>query len=854
MYDLFFFKKKHIDSMKIKAIIITITTLFSFNIQAQNTSLMGLCSEGGQFGSGTIFLTDHNGENLEVKQSFLKYEGAHPYQTKLCLADNGLLYGLTRGGGDFIDLKGGVIFEYNPNDGNYKLLKELPLKGSLGKRPFGALIQASNKKLYGMTLEGGTYGKGVLFAYDISNDQYSKLIDFDSLNGAKPFGSLYEASNGLLYGLCSEGGINNLGVLFKFNPNNNQLTKVYDFNNNNIGHTPMGSLIQSSNGYIYGFSSKSGTNNTGTIFKLDPINDSITLSWSFNGPPTGGMNPKGSLMEASNGNFYAYTYEGGLGNTGVFFEFNPMNDSVIIKENQLGIYYGKYPSSQFTELNGRLYGTIPNEGSGLIVEYDLANDTLKIAHQSQFSDYKTLIGELTLADNGNFYGLESNYGQHSSGSLYEFNPINNDYSLKFSFQESENGNTPVGMVTQTSKGKIFGTTKFGGVKNNGIIFEYSNYLDSIQSVYNFNLHSNNNGFIPSGYLLEYENDQIYGTNTYGGNASFTSRGDGVIYKFTPSTGQITTKVIFDEESIGKHPRGLLLKASNNKIYGVTSDGGANSQGVLFEYDVQNDTLIKKVDFLDSISGAHPFGSLIQASNGKLYGMTSEGGVHNVGIIFEYDYQSETLTKLFDFGGLTMGKNPKGSLLEASNGKLYGLTRNGGVDDKGTLFEYLISSNTFNTLFNFSDTYGTYPEGDLIQATNGNIYGFCKEGGAHNQGTLFELDLTTNQFSIKHEFNNQSGAKPIGRLTEVNVSVGLNEKKSNNSIMIFPNPTAGQLKVKLNSNEKADVYIYDTEGRLINQHHFLAGEMPIFDLNGNKGVYYIKIKSNSRVFFKKVIKH
>ena len=87
---------------------------------------------------------------------------------------------------------------------------------------------------------------------------------------------------------------------------------------------------------------------------------------------------------------------------------------------------------------------------------------------------------------------------------------------------------------------------------------------------------------------------------------------------------------------------------------------------------------------------------MQATDGKLYGMTSRGGSLGYGVIFSFDPSSATYTKLHDFDS-TNGANPTGSLMQASDGKLYGLTRNGGPTltnpdygrrgDYGVIFSY-----------------------------------------------------------------------------------------------------------------------------------------------------------------------
>ena len=43
-----------------------------------------------------------------------------------------------------------------------------------------------------------------------------------------------------------------------------------------------------------------------------------------------------------------------------------------------------------------------------------------------------------------------------------------------------------------------------------------------------------------------------------------------------------------------------------------------------------------LDSIDPINGSSPYGSLLEADDGKLYGMTSRGGSNNLGVLFFFD--------------------------------------------------------------------------------------------------------------------------------------------------------------------------------------------------------------------------
>jgi uncharacterized repeat protein (TIGR03803 family) len=139
---------------------------------------------------------------------------------------------------------------------------------------------------------------------------------------------------------------------------------------------------------------------------------------------------------------------------------------------------------------------------------------------------------------------------------------------------------------------------------------------------------------------------------------------------------------------------------------MTAGGGSSNQGVIFSFDPSTTTYTKLKDF-DGTNGASPNGSMIQASDGKLYGMTNLGGngpdVYNRGdgVVFSFDPSSSVYTKLKDFDGAN-GANPYGGLTQASDGKLYGMTTQGGSGNTGVIFSFDLSSSTYIKLMDFID--------------------------------------------------------------------------------------------------------------------------------------------------------
>lgn len=94
-------------------------------------------------------------------------------------------------------------------------------------------------------------------------------------------------------------------------------------------------------------------------------------------------------------------------------------------------------------------------------------------------------------------------------------------------------------------------------------------------------------------------------------------------------------------------------------------------------------------------------------------MTANGGLNDKGVIFEWDPATNGYQKKIDFTG-SNGANPQGSLT-LSGGKFYGMTSNGGLDDVGAIFEWDPSTNVYIKKKDFTDRspYTTLPE-DLFQ--------------------------------------------------------------------------------------------------------------------------------------------
>ncbi len=286
---------------------------------------------------------------------------------------------------------------------------------------------------------------------------------------------------------------------------------------------------------------------------------------------------------------------------------------------------------------------------------------------------------------------------------------------------------------------FYGVVSYGGA-GLGTIVKANSDGTNLSAVYSFN-GSPDGGSPQSNGLVLASNGRLYGTAYNGGSVG----NYGELFEFDPATSVYTKKIDFDFTNTGGYPVGSLIQASNGKLYGLTNVGGANNVGVVFEYDIASSVLTKKADF-SVASGYTPNGGLAQAPNGKLYGMTYAGGASNVGTVFEFDTSTSALTKKADFDRTNYGANPYGGFALASNGKLYGFLWLGITgNSNGSLIEYDPSTSTLTKKLDLTASTGG-ALGDLVQTSNGKMY-------ANTWAGILEYDIAAVTLSRKITYNN-----------------------------------------------------------------------------------------------------
>jgi len=232
-------------------------------VQAADGNFYGVMSSGGSAGAGTIYKMTSAGAISLLYTFNGSTKGRTPYG-RLALATNGVLYGTTISGGSAYL---GTVFAYDPSAKTFTLLHSFT--GPDGSSPYSGLMEGSDGRLYGMTSGGGAYGYGTIFAVNAVSGALTTLHSFNGKDGSGPYATLFEASDGRVYGTASTGGASNAGSVFVIDKSGTGFALLHSFNVAD-GAYPRAGLIEASDGYLYGTAPGGGSANNGVIFRIAP--------------------------------------------------------------------------------------------------------------------------------------------------------------------------------------------------------------------------------------------------------------------------------------------------------------------------------------------------------------------------------------------------------------------------------------------------------------------------------------------------------------------------------------------------------------------------------------------------------
>ena len=361
------------------------------------------------------------------------------------------------------------VFTDSTNDGGY---------------PQANLIRDTSGNLYGTTSEGGEYNAGTVFKLDPS-DTLTVLHSFGTVanDGTTPVaGLVLDASSGYLYGTTERGGGSYDGTVFKVDTSGNNYSVLHSFTgynsispSNSDGANPeAGLFLDSSNHLLYGTTRVGGSNNDGTVFKIDTSGSNYSVFYSFSGGLSDGQYPEAGLVMDSTGNLYGTTFYGGLYYVGTVFKLDSTDGFTLLHSFAGHLNDGALPQAGLVmDSSGYLYGTTAAGGAygyGNAFKIDTSGNNFAVLHNFSDGDGQYPKAGLVLDSTGNnLYGTAYFGGSSGEGTAFKMDTSGNNFAVLANFSPSQGENPQASLLIDPS-GNLYGTTRYAG-SSYGTVFE-----------------------------------------------------------------------------------------------------------------------------------------------------------------------------------------------------------------------------------------------------------------------------------------------------------------------------------------------------------------------------------------------
>ena len=396
---------------------------------------------------------------------------------------------------------------------------------------------------------------------------------------------------------------------------NAQYTDLLNFNGTNSpqGINPAGALTPSSNGaFLYGMTTLGGANNLGCVFSMDTNGGHYKDILDFNG--TNGSEPQGGSIMVSGYKLYGMTQQGGADGYGCIYSVDT-NGSGYKDLLDFVSSNGASPAGGVILLGNKLYGVTERGGA---------------------NDYGCIF---SIDTNGNGYEDLKDFSNSGSG-----------------------GELPWASLTSSLSGKVlYGVAELGGLYGDGCIFSIDTNGSNYTVIYNFD---GTTGASPEGELLLLKN-RLYGV-TYAGGAN----GVGIMYSIDTNGNNYKDLIDFNGTN-GNHPEDPIV-FSRGLLYDVTRTGAANGNGCIFSIDTNGVTGDSILFNFGSASGSQPYSGLTLSKN-VIYGMTYQGGTNSDGVVFSFKDTAINTTGINTInktvGSITVYPNPSNGIFRIQTSAL-----------------------------------------------------------------------------------------------------------------------------------------------------------------------------------------
>jgi len=349
---------------------------------------------------------------------------------------------------------------------------------------------------------------------------------------------------------------------------------------------------------------------------------------------------------------------------------------------------------------GNLYGTGFSGGpanAGCVFELSRTANGWEenVIHTFGGPDGSNPRGALLFDGSENLYGTVGRGGAYNQGAVFELSPSGQGMwteSVLYSFGGwVGDGWGPEGNLVLDNQGNIYGSAG-GGVYASGVVFKLSRgrerWNETILHTFSSGI-SGPGGCLPIGGLVKDREGKLYGATLAGGEF-----GGGAVFELNPSQGTtFPERVIHSFNGAdGSSPDSLAIDRSGN-LYATTEFGGLGFGAVT--------ELIKRADgswgdnvlhMMNGNDGVWVVGPAAFDTAGNLYAAAQFGAINGMGSVFmltptQSGPWTETVLHRFNFqfpDGKD-GRSPYAGVI-ISNGKLFGTTSGGGINNGGIVFE------------------------------------------------------------------------------------------------------------------------------------------------------------------------
>lgn len=428
----------------------------------------------------------------------------------------------------------------------------------------------------------------------------------------------------------------------------------------------------------------------GTLFKLTTAGAHTVLA-SFTGTAGSapGATPRGGLTAGPDGNFYAATSAGGPGQMGV-----------ICRVSAAGFYAGV---ANLSNTRGWSPSGAPvadgdsflfpmhsggEAGGGTLVRLTTTGAVTPVAALGGAAGSNPA-GALVKAG-ADYYGAAARGGTSGRGAVFKFNAAG---LTLLSAATTTGGGYPEGALITGNDGALYGTAREGGATGRGTLYKTTTAGTRTRIVSFTGTAGAAKGNRPRGSLALASNTSYYGLTETGGAAD-----SGTLFRMSAS-GTLTTLAEFAAGG-PRLPLAGLTPAPDGNLYGTLSRGGTADGGALLQVTPSTNTWSVLAEFTPA-TGTQPAGAVLAAAGGALFGLTTAGGANSQGTLWRYT-PAGGLTALVSFTG-NSGAAPgsggfqegnallTGGLTLAADGTVYGVTPGGGAGGGGTAFRYTMQS-------------------------------------------------------------------------------------------------------------------------------------------------------------------